>query len=319
MMTIDNQGLHVTSDIDFENRARIARLTCGWKKADLPLDFVRRYWRDVHSPAIARRAGLWEYRHSQFAAVKADLFPAVPGVRYACQADQQLMWLSDVRYADQAGLDAFGQSPAGAVKAHLLADIELLVDQSSTYKSVGDDARTLVDATGNPTPQGAALPSSYAVFLRQRGDAEEALHRTVRGLAHRWAAMPGVLRLRMHIFEAPDMEAEKRGGYPIKTHPKPLQYQAWIDLVLASDAVAARLITPADGIDYASIGEIHAYPVDNLYTFNYGGHPTLVGLRGYCAYEAIEHFNAANQRQGALLEWMYGPVASGGPEGAGHD
>jgi hypothetical protein len=303
----------VTSSIDFENQAAIARLTCGWKKPQLPIEFVRRYWRDVHSPAIARRAGLWEYRHSQFAAVKSDLFAAVPGLGYACAADQQLMWLSDVRYADQAGLDAFGLSPGGEAKANLLADIELIVDQSSTYKSVGVDAHTLVDTTGNPTPQGAALPSSYAVFFRQHGDREKDLHQTVRGLAHRWAGMPGVMRLRMHIFEAPDMEAEKRGGYPIKTHPRELQYQAWIDLVLADDAVAKNLITPTDGTDYSSIGEVHAYPVDNLYTFNYGGRPTLVGLRGFCAYEAISKFDAANQRQAALLEWMFGAVATGGP------
>ena len=302
----------MTSTIDFENRAGIARLTCGWKKPHLPIDFVRRYWRDVHSPAIARRAGLWEYRHSQYAAVKADLFASVPGVRYACAAGWQLMWLSDVRYADQAGLDAFGRSPDGEVKAHLLADIELLVDQSSTYKAVGENARTLVDATGNPAPQGAALPSSYAVFFRQRGDQEAALHKTVRGLAERWARVPGVLRLRVHIFEAPDMEAEKRGGYPIKTHPKELQYQAWIDMVLSGDAVARELISPADGADYACIGEIHAYPVENVYTFNYGGRATLVGLRGFCAYEAISKFDAVNQGQPALLEWMYGAVAAGG-------
>ncbi len=302
----------MSSLVDFENKAGIARLTAGWKKPEMPIEVVRRYWRDVHSPAIARRAGLWEYRHYQYAAVKTDLFTELPGVGYYAKPNEQLMWLSDVRYGDQAGLDAFGKSPDGEVKAHLLGDIDLIVHLSSTYKSVGDDAKTLVDTTGNPTPQGKALPHTYSVFFR--GNDEALLHKTVRDLAERWAKVDGVKRLRLHIFEAPDMEAEKRGGYPIKTHPLELQYQAWIDLVLSGDDVAKQLISATDGVDYAAaFKEIHAYPVDNLYTFNYGGRPTLVGLRGYMAYDAITSLDAANQRQPAILEWMFGDVAKGGP------
>ena len=299
--------------VDFENQAGIARITCGWKKPHLPLDFVRRYWRDVHSPAISRRAGIYEYRHSQYDDVRTDVFPLVAGVNYSCNPAQQLMWLSDVRYRDQAGLDVFGTSPDAEVKGHLLGDIDLLVDQSSTYKAVDANARTLVDTTGNPTPQGLAAPASFSVFFRQR-DSEAALHTCVAGLATRWAAAPGVLRVRVHLFEAPDMEAEKKAGYPIKTHAKELQYQAWIDLVLADESVAKTLLTAADGVEYAeAIRDIHAYPVVNLFTFVYGGKPTLVGLRGFGAYEAITKFNAANQMQPSLLEWMYGPVAEGGP------
>jgi len=50
-----------------------------------------------------------------------------------------------------------------------------------------------------------------------------------------------------------------------------------------------------------------------VYTSNYGGRPTLVGLRGYPAYEAIQALGAENQRQPSLLEWMNGPVVAGGP------
>lgn len=300
----------MNSFVDIENQAGIARITCGWKKADLPLDFVRRYWRDVHSPAIARRAGIHEYRHSQFDDVRADVLSPLPGVNYRCPPAQQLMWLSDVRYRDQAGLDAFGASPDGEVKAHLLGDIELIVDKSSTYKSVGAAAHTYVDRTGNPAPQGPAAPGSFAVFFRQRSD-EASLHRCVEALAKRWAVLPAVLRLRAHLFEAPDMEAEKRGGYPIKTHPKEQQYQAWFDLVLSDPAAGRSLSLGVE--DARSIAEIHAYPVVSLYTFVYNGRPTLVGLRGYSAYEAIQKFGAANHRQPSLLEWMYGPVAKGGP------
>jgi hypothetical protein len=298
----------MTTEIkDTENQAGICRITCGWKKAELPLDFVRRYWRDVHSPAISRRAGLYEYRHYQFDAVIADAFDKIEGIHFNCAAHQQLMWLSDVRYRDEAALAAFGVSPDDTVKAHLLADIDLLVDQSTTYKAVGDKAVTLVDNTQTPTPQGPPKHTNYCVFFRQRGDAA-AFEAKMRKLAARWAATVGVLRIRLSLFEAPDMEAEKKAGYPIKTHAPELQYQAWIDLLL-NDATVAKTLLQQD--DSAHIATVHVYPVAALYTSIYAGKPTLVGLRGYPAYEAINAFNAVGQREPALLEWMYGPVVHG--------
>ena len=54
---------------------------------------------------------------------------------------------------------------------------------------------------------------------------------------------------------------------------------------------------------------LHAYPTPVVYTSVCRGKPTLVGLRGYAAHLAIEELNALNQKQPALLEWMYGDVA----------
>ena len=49
------------------------------------------------------------------------------------------------------------------------------------------------------------------------------------------------------------------------------------------------------------------------YTYVYAGRPTLVGLRGYAAYQAIEEFHATNQKDPRILQWMYGPVVQDGP------
>ncbi len=109
------------------------------------------------------------------------------------------------------------------------------------------------------------------------------------------------------------MEKERKAGYPVKTHPVERQYQAWIDLTVDTKARGESLIANEDGIDYAaSISAIHCYPVRAVYTSNYNGKPTLVGLRGYPAYQALTALNAENQRQTSLLEWMYGDVASSG-------
>jgi hypothetical protein len=298
----------MNADITQENRATIARITCGWKLPHLPLEAVRRYWRDVHSPGIARRPGLWEYRHLQFDAVDPDLMAAVPGIDTACPAGEQLMWTSDVRYLDQAGLDLFGSVPGPEVKKQLLADIDLIVDQSTTYLVLGDKACTLLDKSGNAAPQGPAAQPTFAVFFRQRGD-QAAFRAALRALAARWAAAAGVQRLRLALFETPDMEAERKAGYPIKTHPPERQYQAWIDLTVADAAALRGLLQAADA---ACIHTVHAYPVPVVYTSVCRGRPTLVGLRGWPAFDAIQALGADNQRQAALLEWMYGPVAACG-------
>lgn len=290
---------------NIENHARICRITCGWKKSDLPLDAVRRYWRDVHSPAIARRPGIWEYRHYQFDAVRPIL--DLTDVEQACPADEQLMWLSDVRYADDAALATFAAEPGDQVRGELLGDIDLIVDQSTTYKAIDAMARTLIDDSALIPPQGQPPAPAFGLFLR--GRTSEADFRTfVVDLAERWARTPGVLRLRYSLLEAPDVAAERAAGYPIKTHPPERQYQAWIDIAVADETIARTLDTT--GIA-EHVHTLHAYPIAANYTSNYRGKPTFVGLRGFPAWDALTTIGGYNQAQPAILRWMYGPVADG--------
>ena len=311
MMDTKQQEMPVMDYVAVENGAGVARVTCGWKKPELSLSDVRPYWRDAHSPAIARRAGIYEYRHYPLDPVRSDLFAPVPGMRFDAPDGEQLMWLSDVRYADDAGMAAFGASPNAEVIADILADIEMIVDRSTTYKVLGRNGWTFVDRIG-PAPQGPAQAPTFALFFRQRGE-DELFRRALTRLAQRWSGMVGVLRVRLALFEVPDMEAERKAGYPIKTHPLEQQYQAWIDLVVTDEAVAKNLLSPDQGDDHASVfSAIHAYPAPAVYTFNYGGKPTLSGLRGYMAVQAIQALGAEHQRHRSLLSWMYGDAAQAG-------
>ncbi len=291
-----------------ENRAWLGRVTCGWKKPGLPLEDVLRYWRDVHSPAIARRPGIWEYRHFQFSAVDGSDFASVAGVAFDCPAVEQLMWTSDVRYAGPDELAAFGADPDPATRAHLLGDIDLIVDQSTTYRVVAELGHTFVDKSGDPAPQGAPKAHTVSLFLRRRSE-EAPFRGWLTALAADWAADPAVIRLRLSLFEAPDMEAERASGYPIKTHPVERQYQAWIDITAADAAALTRLV---DAVDLAAhVTALHAYPVRAIYTSNRDGRPTFVGLRGFPAYAALTAISGYNQAHPLLLEWMYGDVARG--------
>jgi hypothetical protein len=292
-----------------ENKARICRVTCGWRLPHLDLDKVRRYWRDVHSPAIARRAGIYEYRHMQYGPVREDVFAPIHAIGAAADTEAQLQWMSDVRYADQAGLEAFGADPGAEVKALLLSDIDMIVDRSTTYLALGANAHTYKDEIGNPAPLGPVNAPTFSLFIRRRGE-QAAFRARLSSLAEDWAARPDVLRVRLSLFDAPDMEAERKAGYPVKTHPVEQQYQAWIDLTVRDEA-ACKTMLPADLA--AHVAEIHTYPAQFVYTFNYAGKPTLAGLRGYCAVEAIGFLDAAQHRQPSLLAWMFGPVAAVSP------
>jgi hypothetical protein len=295
----------LTDFVEIENRGRLSRTTCGWPKPEHDRHAVRKYWRDVHSPAISRRAGIWQYRHTPFDPVRPDLFSA-DGIEFEAPADSQIQWQSDVVYLGDEELAQFVGSPRDpAVTAQLLADIELLVDKSTTYKSVGDNLHTYVDRTGDATPQGPPASPRFGVFFRSRAKEDE-FRAGMRGLAGRWAAAEGVLRLRLNLFDVPDMEAERKAGYPVKTHPLELQYQAWIDLVLEEEEAARSLEFPD------VVSTVHAYPVPMIYTFVFAGRPTIPGLRGYAAWESIVAFGAENQKDERLLEWMYGSIVHGG-------
>jgi hypothetical protein len=299
----------VSTLTDIENRARLSRTTCGWRKPGLDLDSVRNYWRDVHSPAISRRLGIYTYRHCPFDAVRPDVFGAVRGVERSAPADAQLQWQSDVAYLDDAGLAAFLGSPSSPeVTAELLADIEMIVEASTTYKSVGGNLWTHVDRIAHPK-SGPSQSPRYGLFFRSRAD-EPGFRTAVRTVATRWAGHDGVLRLRMNLFDKPDMAAERKAGYPVKTHPEELQYQAWIDLVVEQEDVTDSLAKAAGDLGDA-VAALHAYPVPAMYTFVFQGRPTILGLRGYAASVAIDSLDAKQALDERLLEWMYGPIVHG--------
>jgi hypothetical protein len=299
----------MASCADIENRADICRVTAGWKKPALPLDKVRRYWRDVHSPAIARRAGIWDYRHFQYDPVVLDLFEPIRHIDYSAPPTRQIMWTSDVRYLDEAALAQFGQSPRADILPGILGDIELIVDKSTTYKALGRNAHTYKDITGIVTPQGTPTLPCYQLFFRQRGD-EAPFFAALSALAAAWAEDPDILRVRLSLFERPDMEAERKAGYPVKTHPIEDQYQAWIDLVLRTRDSARPLLAAHTGLQDV-VEAVHAYPVTTLCTFNYAGKPTFAGLRGFPAWEAMTGLQGFHQADQGLLGWMYGDVAQG--------
>tara|TARA_B100001094_G_C18120809_1_gene766744 strand:- start:457 stop:1371 length:915 start_codon:yes stop_codon:yes gene_type:complete len=299
----------MTALAEIENQAKLCRITCGWKKQELPIDWVRLYWRDVHSPAIARRDGIYDYRHYQYDNIMEELLPKIDGVEKDCDVLKQIMWTSDVRYLDDEHLKIFDNSPTGLAKQNLLGDIDLIVDKSTTYRTVNENGHTFIDNSGISSPQGSCAAPTFSLFIRKNTD-EENFREFMTNLCKTWSQKIGVVRLRLSLLDAPDMEKERLAGYPVKTHTLETQYQAWIDITVDSQQRMGNLIGESDNLNYANyIKALHLYPVRAIYTSVYQSLPTLVGVRGYPAYQAISALNAENQKESPLLEWMYGPIA----------
>ena len=300
-----------------ENLATLSRTTAGVYKYHgidpVAQDVLARYTRDVHSPAIARRAGIHIYRHFSFGPIRTDLFPSVEGVSYDCPDAKRLTGAGHLDYVDDRALEAFYASPDERIRDLLLADINVIggpPGRTTTYRTSPGNGHTFVDVTGEPTPQGPVSQARYAVFFRQRGE-QRPFRDAVRGLAERWSVGAGVRRVRLHLFDVPDMAVESARGYPIYPAPVNEHYQAWVDLVLESDRHAEALIPP-DLLDdlVVEVSELHCQPVPVVYTYVWAGRPTVVGLRGYPAWELITALGADNQADPALLEWMYGSAAT---------
>ena len=279
--------------ISTENHAGICRITCGWKKPALPLDAVRRYWRDVHSPAIARRPGIWEYRHYQYDAVR-PLFD-LADVEQGCPADEQLMWLSDVRYADDAALAVFAAEPGDQVRGELLGDIDLIVDQSTTYKAIDAMARTLIDDSALIPPQGRAAAPGLRPLPAQphRPRTRSAPSSSISPTAGR--TRPGVRPPALQPARGP---RRRRRARRRAIRSRRIRPNGNIRRGSISRSTTTRCSPTLDTVGLADhVQTIHAYPVAANYTSNYAGQADLRRLARLPGLGRADRRSAATTRR----------------------
>lgn len=280
---------------DVENRATFSRLTCNRKQEGQDLDRVRRFLRDVHCPCVARRPHIWEYRTIWFDPVVRFDIPALPGVSLECPADRSLQFMSDVRWLDRDAHARFMTALPADVSAAMVADVHLLVGESTGYDVAGDNGWTFADRSGNPAPLGPVSHPAFGIFLRAGVDSA-AFRRSVRAMAERWSSAIGVRRVRLNLLDT-------------SAPPHARHYQAMIELHLDDLGGLATLVAH---IDAGTISAAHAHPITHLFTWSREGMPTLAGLRGYAPARAIGDMGAHHQADPRLLGWMYGDVARPG-------
>jgi hypothetical protein len=296
-----------------ENAAPIQGTALGWWRSDLSKAAADAYWRDVHGTLVARAPGLYSYRQLHLGRPVGDLWPrfAAAGVGTVPKPAEQIDGMNQLLFLTQQDLEAFARSDL--VRRHVFHDERNLVRANATMWSAPGEARTLIDRTGDPTPQHRVTRPSYSILFRRAEGVDCETFRThILELAEQWAGAAGVLRLRVQILGPYDPTSWQSPG--VEHHwPPEHQYQAWIDLTTGSEA-AARALGVEETVEAVRrlVSAVHVYPIEARYTVVWQGRPTDVGLRGWPAVETIIEAGADNQRSAELLRVVFGGAVDGG-------
>jgi EthD domain len=295
------------SPVEYEQAAAFAVSAFGWFRTDLPAEVTRAYWRDVHGTLAARIPGLYQYRQLHLAPPRGGLLASANGVRSGLRdGEEPVSGIAQLLFGTAEDLRTFSTHPF--VTEHVFNDEQRLCRRNASMPSGEGTARTLVDRTGETTPQHQPVHPTFVVALQPAtGLSRETFWQQAAELiATPWSDHAGVLRLRFTPLEPYDPAGWPSPGVEHAWAPEH-QYQAWVELVVRDAAELGGL----PRLDPEVVGGAHVYPVREKYTIVHDGRPTDVGLRGWPMVWLIEQAGADNQKAPALLRAVYGEVVDG--------
>jgi len=298
--------LDINHVIDTENSCLYNTSVYAWLRTDIPLEIGHTYWRDIHGTLISRIPGTFLYRQLHMSpAINILSANFQKYVKPVDPADQP-QGLAHTFYHDEAGRQRFFDHPM--TKKYMVQDEVKLVKANATCWSKGDNARTLKDTSNNLSPQGKPINDEYAVSLIFRGgtSANTRKENLIR-LSNQLNQHAKVTRLRYHLLEEYDDEHFPEGQVGHR-RPVDVRYNAWIELGVQSNTDLAKVLEPDLLEILNNLDTIHIYPIFDKYTIMAKGKATIVGLKGYPAYQTILAAGANNQLDPGLLEDVYGKV-----------
>lgn len=294
---------HNNDIASLENAAPLASTVFGWWRKDIPLEVSYAYWRDVHSITVARAPGIYQYRLLQLTANRSDLF-SVNGIDYTI-SDEDPHGVAEFLFLSSEDVQTFGKSEL--ITKYVHKDEQNLCDRNITMSSKQGNARTYIDRTGD-TPNGKpAFPCFMVCLQKTDGVNLEQFQQHLMQKVRDWSEQSQVMRARLNLLEPFDQSENS----PCVSHQSEQvkNYQAWIELILQDEAIAKQFF---DDQSAQYIQAIHTFPIVARYTMVYDGKPTVVGLRGYPAAQAIEQAGAEIQKSPELLAAIYGDFVQGG-------
>lgn len=302
----------MTTEIDVakENAAPITSTVFGRWRKDLPLEVSYRYWRDVHSVTVARAPGLYQYRLLHLAPNRSDLWSTLEGIDRTLPDEEQPHGIAQILFLSKDDLLTFSSSEL--VTKYIHKDEQNLCDLNVTMSSSQGNSQTYSDRTKEAIPNGEIAYPSFVLCIKQADsiNIEQFRQYLVERIACPGSEQNEVMRLRLHLLE-PYNESENS---PCVSHdwPQAKHYQAWIELMLRDEASVEQLFGNSKTREYARyIKTIHTFPIVARYTLVDEGKPTIAGLRGFPALQAIGQAGAENQKAPDLLETLYGKVVRG--------
>lgn len=291
---------------EVENSCEFSTTVYAWLRNDIPFEIGHTYWRDIHGTLISRIPGTYLYRQLHLSpmvnVLSAKFQPYVKQVK----ENDQPQGIAHTFYLDEAGRDRFFNHPL--TKAYMVEDEVNLVRINATLWSRNDDARTLKDTSDNLEPQGKPVNDEYIVsfiFIDKisRKSRKEQLLKIAKALVLK----SETTRVRYHLLEDYDDE-----NFPdtLVTHHRPVgvRYNAWIELGVKKGIDLSVLLETELSKILPSLDTIHIQPISDKYTIMAKEKATIVGMKGFPAYETILAAGAKNQLREDLLHDIYGDV-----------
>lgn len=289
-----------------ENSCEFNTTVYAWLRDDIPFEVADAYWRDIHGTLISRIPGTYLYRQLHLSPainVLSDKFQKY--VNPVPEKDQP-QGIAHTFYLDEAGRDRFFNHPL--TEAYMVEDEVNLVRMNATLWSQNDDARTLKDISGNLEPQGKPVNNEYVVSFIFKNNSDRAKRKEkLLQVANKLANKNETTRVRYHLLEDYDDE-----NFPstLVTHNRPVgvRYNAWIELGVKPGADLSQILEDELSQIIDEIETIHINPIADKYTIMAKEKATIVGLKGYPAYQTILKAGAKNQLNEKLLYDIYGNV-----------
>lgn len=273
------------------------------KKESISAEDFYDYWLNVHVTLPARTSGI----HSIWLHVvdfDEVTWPKISGVTDRPGPDElQIHGIPEATFLGSADLATFQE------QSHLQMDdgLNFLAAQIA-YRSDGLNTSTLKNQIP-PDPDGSDGQVRHILFLRRRAAISTEQFRTfVKDVfAPRIAGLPGVLKVRRHLFEEVELTLD-HPGVAMFTELKN-QYQAAVEVVVDNDESMAALSTSPDWVGMTKEAAehfvaAHAAHVSRCLTTKYDGKITLIGVRGAATAEVIHRLRADNQTQPELSAWF---------------
>ncbi len=292
------------SVLDIENLCTVTSTVYAWLRNDTSFETGFTYWRDIHGTLVARIPGKFIYR-------QLHLKPAINVLsgqfqKYVNPVVQALQpqGIAHTYYLNEYELAKF--------KGHQFTQTYLIEDEPNMARlnaslwSHNDNAKTLKDISNNLMPQGKTENDEYVVsFIFEKQVSIDDRREKLIKLSESLITKHEVTRLRYHVLEDYDDEnvPDTKVGH---CRPTDVRYNAWLELGVLPKSELSQLIEK-DLLPLATdVKTIHINPIFERYTVVAEGKPTIVGLKGFPAYQTILRAGAANQLDENLLEDLYG-------------
>ena len=277
-----------------------------WKRNGISLESFDNYWRDVHGPVCARLPGQHQYWQFHVAHDDGGLFPAVRGVLYnQTSTNAQFDGIAELTHRSVDDRNTWFEA-AGI----LMDDEHNIFSKAIGYVTDVGNSVTYVDRIEEGAPNGRLPLEKYHVMVKQADGCSTGEFRNYMTKTFAASAVKNddLLKLRLHLFEKPDLSRPDAAGVA-HSEPESELYQAAFEIAFKDGLARERFFASpeyAAAVEGQSrfVKQVSPFPERDPYTFVYADKMTLSGRRGSRTAGLISTLGATNQVRDDISDLM---------------